>query len=61
MGHDDSHCCTLDMMMERTQDVYAMQSEKWNYPIGGAQHDLGRGGYGGRGGYEARGGYKGEE
>ena len=28
VGHDDSHCCALDMMMERTKDVYAMQSEQ---------------------------------
>ena len=27
-GHDDSHCRALDLMMERTQDVYAMQSEQ---------------------------------
>ena len=36
-----------------------MQSEQQNHPIGGAQHDPGRGGYGGRGGYEGHGGYRG--
>ena len=33
MGHDDSHCCTLDMMMERTQDVYVMQSKHIITPL----------------------------
>ena len=59
VGHDDSHCRALDMMMERTQDVYAMQSEQHNHPAEGAQYDPGKGGYGGRGGYEGRGGYRG--
>ena len=36
VGHDDSHYCALDMMMERTQDVYAMQSEQQNHPARGA-------------------------
>ena len=33
VGHDDSHCHALDMMMEMTQDVYAMQSEQQTHPI----------------------------
>ena len=28
IGHDDSHFHALDMMIERTQDVYALQSEQ---------------------------------
>ena len=35
VGHDDNHCRALDMMMERTQDVYAMQSEQQNHPAEG--------------------------
>ena len=59
IGHDDSHYHALDLMMERTQDVYAMQSEQHNHPAEGAQYDPERGGYGGCGGYEGRGGYRG--
>ena len=59
VGDDDSHCHTLDLMMERTIDVYAMQSEQQTHPTGGAQHDPGRGGYGGRGGYRGQGGGRG--
>ena len=47
VGHDDSHFRALDMMMERTQDVYAMQSEQQNHPTEGAQYDPRRGSYGG--------------
>ena len=47
------------MMRERTQDVYAMQSEQQNHPAEGAQYDPTRGGYGGQGGYEGRSGYRG--
>ena len=36
VGHDDSHCRTLDMVMERTQDFYVIQSEQQNHPAGGA-------------------------
>ena len=28
VGHDDSHYRALNLMMERTQDVYTMQSEQ---------------------------------
>jgi hypothetical protein len=52
VGHDDSHCRALDLMMERIQDVYAMQSEQQTHLVGVAEHDPGRGGYGGHGGYE---------
>ena len=47
VGHEDINCRVLDMMKERTQDVYAMQSEQQNHPTKGAQYDPGRGGYGG--------------
>ena len=59
IGHDDNHYRAIDMMMERTQDVYVIQSEQQNHPARGAQHNLGRGGYGGPGGYECRVGYRG--
>jgi hypothetical protein len=59
MGHDDSHYRALDTMMERTQDVYVMQSEQHNYSAKGSQHNPGRGSYGGHGGYKARGIYRG--
>ena len=32
-------CHTLDMIRERTQDVYAMQSEQQNHPTEGAQYN----------------------
>ena len=47
VGHEDSNCHALDIMRERTQDVYAMQSEQQNQPTEGVQYDPGRGGYGG--------------
>ena len=53
VGHDDNHCHALDMMMERTQNVYVMQSEQHNHPTGGAQHDPERGGYEGQEAIEA--------
>ena len=59
VGHEDSNCHTLDMIRERTQDIYVMQSEQQNHPTEGAEYDPGRGGYGGQGGYEGRGGNKG--
>ena len=59
VGHEDSNCRALDMMRERAQDVYVMQSEQQNHPAEGAQYDPARGGYGARGGYEGRGGYRG--
>ena len=49
VGHDDSHCQALHLMMEKTQDVYVMQSEQQTNPARDAQNDLGHGG--GRGGY----------
>ena len=59
VAHDDNHCHALHMIMERTQDVYVMQSEQQNHPTEGAQYDPRKGGYGGQGGYEGRGGYRG--
>ena len=49
VGHDDSHYRALNLMMERTQDVYAMQSEQQTHPTEAAQNDPGHGG--GRGGF----------
>ena len=49
VGHDDSLSHALDMMLESTQDVYVMESEQQTHSTRGAQHDPGRGGYGGRG------------
>ena len=57
VGHDDSHRRVLNLMMERTQDVYAMQSEKQTHPVEATQHNPRRGG--GRGGYRGRGGGRG--
>ena len=53
VGHDDNHCRTLNLMMERTRDVQAMQSEPQTHPTGGAQHDPERGGYEGQEAIEA--------
>ena len=60
VGHDDKHYRTLDIMMERTQDVYVMQSEQHNHPTKGSQYDPVIAGYGDQGGYEGRGRYRGQ-
>ena len=59
VGHDENNCRDCELMMERTQDVYAMQSEQQNN-IGNTQYDEGRAGQGsfrgrGRGGGFGRG------
>lgn len=47
VGQEGSNYRALDMMRERTQDVYVMQSEQQNHPAEGAQYDPTRGSYGG--------------
>jgi len=47
IGYEEINCRALDMMRERTQDVYAMQSEQQNHLAEGVQYNPGRGGYGG--------------
>lgn len=51
VGHDDHHCRDYELMVERTQDVYAMQSDQ-QQNIAIAQYEQGRVG---RGGFRGRG------
>ena len=46
VGHDENNCRAYELMMERTRDVYAMQSDQQNN-AGTAQYDQGRAGHGG--------------
>lgn len=41
MGHDENNCRVYELMIERTQDVYAMQSDQQNNN-GTMQYDQGR-------------------
>ena len=41
MGHDENNYRAYELMMERTQDVYAVQSDQQNN-TGNAQYDQGR-------------------
>jgi hypothetical protein len=38
VGHDEDHCRAYELMSERTQDVYAMQSDQQNN-AGNAKYD----------------------
>lgn len=59
VGHDDSHCQALNLMIERTWDVYTMQSEQQTNCAKAAQNDHRHGG--GHGGYKGRGGGQGQQ
>ena len=40
VGHDDNHYWALHLMMDITQDVYAMQSEQQTNPTEAAQNGV---------------------
>ena len=50
VGHVENNCRAYELMMERTQDVYAMQSDPQN-STGTAQYNQGRAGRGRGGGF----------
>ena len=56
MGHDENNSRAYELMSERTQDVYAMQSDQQNN-TGNVQYDQGRVGQGGFRGLGRGGGF----